>query len=573
MSASFSLATVQQLLTTHVQTQRSWQINEPAAPDHGGIYQSADGIANPRATGIFITFCGYLTLASALAGVPPDEALLAQANDAADYLLRSRRPSGLIDLISVNIDSAPDTAFAVQELCTLLELARVQALDPPGWQSLLAKIETFVREAVPGMLRGGFHTPNHRWVITAALLQAHALFPDLQVQAVVERYLAETVDIDDEGMFLERSIGVYDAVNNRSLLLIYEQLDLDEAWQAVDRNLETDLHLLHADGTAETGISRRQDYGTRHVALGLVPYLLWSHQLHANQRYLQSAAALWSHFLAQSHVESNDRITHIGWLAYVLLKYGAVAAVAPALPDEYVRHFPLNGIHRVRRGPLSATFFRGVTRLLTLTSGQAELSSVKMSQTYFGQYTGRFLAEEMHYTDAKLVLRSEGRTNPRRPAYELPLGRPVPPAEWNERLAERELRWLPHAVTTLTVTEVGESSHGPGFDLHFQTLQGTDQVATQIAFDFPAGGIWETADNRVMTSAGQTIFLKRGWGAMRYGADVIHLGPGHITHGMWQLREAEAAPDHVRVLLTFFTPLDCTIQVRTTRGPKLPIDG
>ncbi|MEZ4683908.1 MAG: hypothetical protein R2932_57830 [Caldilineaceae bacterium] len=165
-------------------------------------------------------------------------------------------------------------------------------------------------------------------------------------------------------------------------------------------------------------------------------------------------------------------------------------------------------------------------------------------------------------------MRSKGEANPRRPAYEMPLGRPVPPEQWNETMSERALRWLPHAVTTLTVCEAAG-----GFDLYFQTEQGADQVATQIAFDFPAGGIWETADTRMLATAGQTIFLKQGWGAMRYGPDVIHIGPGHLAHGMWQMREAEPASDHVRVLLTFFTPLDFTVQIRTTEGPLLPAVG
>ena len=147
------------------------------------------------------------------------------------------------------------------------------------------------------------------------------------------------------------------------------------------------------------------------------------------------------------------------------------------------------------------------------------------------------------------------------------------PDQWTTALDERALRWLPHAVTTLTVTEVAGNAaagHNGGFDLHFRTIDGAEQVATQIALDFPAGGIWETPDNRVQTTAGQTIFLKQGWGAMRYGSDLICIGPGHLTHGMWAMREAETAPEHVRILLTFFTPIDVTVQIRTAQGPLLP---
>ena len=53
---------------------------------------------------------------------------------------------------------------------------------------------------------------------------------------------------------------------------------------------------------------------------------------------------------------------------------------------------------------------------------------------------------------------------------------------------------------------------------------------------------------------------------MRYGHDVISIGPGAHAHGMWAMREAEVAPGHVRVLFTFLTPVDVTVQVRVFQG-------
>ena len=107
---------------------------------------------------------------------------------------------------------------------------------------------------------------------------------------------------------------------------------------------------------------------------------------------------------------------------------------------------------------------------------------------------------------------------------------------------------------------------GRGFDLRYRTLDGLDRVAAQIALDFPPGGIWETADTRTKPVAGQALFLKQGYGAMRYGNDVIEIGPGAAAHGMWQMREAEPAPNHVRVLLTFLTPVDYAFTIRAYRG-------
>jgi hypothetical protein len=186
---------------------------------------------------------------------------------------------------------------------------------------------------------------------------------------------------------------------------------------------------------------------------------------------------------------------------------------------------------------------------------------VKISQTYFGQYIGRFVSDSMKVDGDTCVLRSEGRSNPRRPGYELPLGRPVPYNRWDEMLNARKIRRLPPALSTLTIQEISN-----GFELRYRTLDGLERVAAQMAFDFPPGSIWETVDCRMKPEAGQVIFLKQGFGEMHYGNDVIRIESGAYAHGMWQMRDAEPAPDHVRILLTFLTPVDCAVKLLVYQG-------
>jgi len=542
-----TLDSVLETLAVHIAEAQHHQIVDPAHPHYGGLVHPDYGIADAIDTAHFVVGCAYLALGTG------DESRLAPATPAADFMLRAQRPSGNIDLLSVNYDSAPDTGFVVQQLCAVLELARMRAVDSPAWRALLERLEQFVRRAVTGMLTGGFHTPNHRWVIASALVQAHALFPDLDVAATVDAYLAEGIDVDAEGLFIERSIGVYDAVNDRSWLLIAERRDCPAALDAVARNLDLDLRFLHADGTAETGLSRRQDYGTRTVPLGLAPCYLLYNALRPNPVYVQAAQMLWE--------KSDAAAGHLLWLAYPLLKYGDPAPAEVNLPDDFALFLPLNGIWRVRRGLLSASAFRNTTRLFSLVYGKAELTSIKISQTYFGHNTGRFIGDDVALTDDGVILRSEGRANPRRPGYELPLGYPVPPERWTVMLEERDVRRLPPPLSTLTIREVEG-----GFDLRYETLDGLDGVAAQVAFDFLPGGVWETDDTLTRPQAGQVLFLKQGYGMMRYGHDVICIGPGAHAHAMWAMRDAELAPDHARVLLTFITPVDVTLQIRVYQG-------
>ncbi len=260
-ASTLTLTNVLKGLYARTNDLRALQITDPTDPDLGALFNPQLGMADPRGPENFIVACAYLAFGQVDSA--SDAARFEQAILAADYLLRAQRPSGLIDLPSVNIDSSPDTAFCIQALCPVIEWGRPLAAADPAWAALLERLELFVRRSVPGMLNGGFHTPNHRWVIASALAQAHALFPDLDVAAGVEAYLAEGFDLDEDGCFIEHSIGNYDAVNDLSLLLIGEYWARPDAIEGVARNLAFDLHMLHADATAITNLSTRFDYGTR----------------------------------------------------------------------------------------------------------------------------------------------------------------------------------------------------------------------------------------------------------------------------------------------------------------------
>jgi hypothetical protein len=536
------------------------QVIDAADPLYGAYIPPDSGVdeAGHGGTTRYLVNCGLLVLARQThpeaAPVSPDNpTLLHHMHIAIDYMLRAQRPSGLIDLRSTNYDSPPDTAFAVQLLCALTELARGQTI----LAGVLDKIETFIRRAASGIMTGGFHTPNHRWVMVAALAQTAALFPDIDVTAAVQAYVAEGFDIDSEGTYLERSVGVYDAVTNRSLLLFADHwqdaADVEAARAAVVKNLTFNLHLLHADGTAETGLSHRQDYGTREVPTPLIAPYLHSAAIQPNPVFIRAAQWLWEKAYP-------NRVGNLAWQTYTLLKFGDPEITTAPLPDHFIQHYPLNAVWRVRRGPLSVSLFGGVTRLMTLTYGAAELSAIKISQTYFG--VGWFIGDSLHAEGASAVLRSEGQQRPHRPGYELPMGRPVPRDLWNQANMERDWNPLPPALSELAVTAVDD-----GLDLHYRTLDGLDQVTTQIAFDFPAGGFWETDDSAFTTLPGQVFFLKRGIGRMRFGDDVIEIGPGAHAHAYQQMRHAEPpVPGQCRLLLTFVTPIDHPFTLRVFSG-------
>jgi len=552
MHIPMDLAHLRPYLAAAVERYLHLQISDPSHPGFGALVTSDDGRPSPPATAGLVAAGGYQYV---LAG-DPDGDLAQRVQMATDALLKLQRPGGLVDLPIVNIDSGPDTGFIVQRLCTVVELLRGAPGLPSAWVTVMDGIGEFIRRAAPGMAAGGYHTPNHRWVVSSALAQSMALFPDLDssVPDAIEAYLAEGIDVDDEGFFIERSVGVYDGVNTLSWLLLAEHWDVPAAaLDGVAKCLAVDLRLLHADGTAETGLSHRQDYGQRTVPSRLIPCYLMYHALRSEPGFV--AAARWLWLKAQ---RPSDTL----WTIYALLKVGTLPDVAAGVPDDFTLYLADNELWRLRRGPLSVSVFGGTPRLLSLGYGTAMLRGVRIDQTYFGEDCGRFIAGEMAEQRDGVALHSDGRWRPRRPGYELPLGRLVPPEQWRSVVPERGLRELPPAVSNLTVTEIED-----GVELIYENATGIAGVAVQLALDFDPGGIWETADTRVKPEPGQAVFLKSGWGEMRYGTDVIRVEGGAYAHSMWAMRETQPPGSSVRVLLTFDTPATHTFKLVGRQSP------
>lgn len=180
--------------------------------------------------------------------------------------LRARQtPSGLF-AGGDNVQSPPDSAFTVNDVCDALVLAG----GDPDLAGLAAVLAQIADAASGALLAGGVHTPNHRWELSAALARLHRSFPDERYLRRIEAWLGEGVDIDDEGLYSERSPNYAAHVSNPSLLLLADVLGRPDLQGAVERNLTATLDLIRPDGTVETVQSRRQDQNERYP---LAPYL------------------------------------------------------------------------------------------------------------------------------------------------------------------------------------------------------------------------------------------------------------------------------------------------------------
>ena len=101
-----------------------------------------------------------------------DETLRTAMEQAIDFVARNQNEDGSFDYPSCNFKSAADTSFCFKRLIAAYRLL-VKYGNPAdeAITVLKEKYLTIMHKALDAIREGGFHTPNHRWGIAAALLQ------------------------------------------------------------------------------------------------------------------------------------------------------------------------------------------------------------------------------------------------------------------------------------------------------------------------------------------------------------------------------------------------------------------
>lgn len=257
------------------ETLRKYQIKEKENPDYGGYYNKDFGVVAENcgaaaAKPMVLYFCPESRYYK-------DPDALKCADGLIEHLLNHLHPDGTIDYFACNFHSAPDVAFVALALAKPAKLINAKTGEEKAFRD---KLFYLLKRMGDGMTTEGFHTPNHRWVISAALALIHSLMPDKKYTNRIGQYLAEHIDCNEDGEFAERSAGGYNEINNRALLLLAQELGKTELLEYVKRNLEMMPVFYHTDFLIFTENSKRQDKGTAPFAEKYAyQYLLCGHAL------------------------------------------------------------------------------------------------------------------------------------------------------------------------------------------------------------------------------------------------------------------------------------------------------
>ena len=527
-----------------VLAQLALQDLRPGVRGHGGV-PDPYGIPSANATGAFlgVLACAFASPTSQHYRSPRLREAMLLASQA---LLDLQHEDGTIDLAVTNFRSPPDTAFVTENVAPAYEILRSDSGSDAA--PILERLERFLRHVGDALATGGVHTPNHRWVVCAALAVLHDLFPDSRYPARIEQWLAEGIDLDPDGQYTERSTTIYSAVVNRAFLTLAHRMNRPDLRDPVRRNLDMTLYYLHPDGEVVTEGSRRQD---RQLRGTLVRYYAAYREMAVREGNGQFASAV-----AQIEAESPASVVRElpSFLTESILRRRLPAATP--LPSNYRKHFKHSQLARIRRDALSATLLAGTTTFFSLRRGSAALEAVRLSSAFFGK--GQFQSEAIEEIDGRLRLKQSLRG---------PYFQPLTP----EKIAELRsyagmesnglLRQDHRASRTQSNIQSLESTvdlveHPGRLELHFR-IEGTDHVPLAIELAFRRGGVLEGVEP--VKGVADAYLLRSGVGRFRLGDDVISFGPGSTEHTWTQLRGALGKWDGQSVYLTGFTPFRFTL--------------
>lgn len=483
-----------------------------------------------------------------------DKDLLTRMELGVDFLLKVQTENGLISLWNCNIYSPPDTAFTINMLsaCYLL----IEKLTFPELDTLKNKLLQFLKRCIPGMVTGGFHTPNHRWVISCALGFLYKIFGDERLKQRAHQFLDEGFDVNDSGEWTERSNVIYNAVSDMYVYHIGEIFNIPQAFDAIRKNLDMMKYMFHPDFYIVTEYSTRQDKGTRARmdARYTIIYLLMA----AKDNNPQYA------YIAEKAIEYSDTFAEV--LIYLAL-YDNIKIPAPEkISDEYTVLLNAQNISRVpkqfseygdavlryRKNKLSVTVMAGQQEFMYVQYGSARAFGIKFPVAWFGLGGVSF----------------EGIKQVADNAYEM--STELTGKYWDvfdKKTAEKynnnfikmpnESRKNINVVKTNVIIKIKFTDNDILLDITSDTLP---MIFTQLVFMFDADGSVYAEQSKKMQNG--AILLENGELVYSHGKDCIAVNGTSSGHNFDMLRGDTFNEKAQNVILNAMSPKNWAIKIK-----------
>jgi hypothetical protein len=515
--------------------QLSRQLLEKGNEYYGAVFD-IDSLVSPIATAQSIQYlmCAY---------VSPDskyyqsKEILQHMTLAATALVNLQYDDGTIDLLSTNFHSTPDLGFTIFPLG--LAYSIMLKNNHMKYGEFPSLMKQYILKSGEALSVGGIHTPNHRWVVSAALAWVNSFFPNQKYRSRVDEWLAEKIDIDPDGQYNERSTAVYTPITNLSLIDIAKKLNYDHLYDVVRKNLDLTFFFVHSNGEIATESSNRQDkYLRRNMGAYYLAY---------NYMALLDKDSRYSGMV--NFIQETVPVDHLVYMLPHLIADATLLEELPEptpLPTSYHKDFKFSDIVRIREGEVDMTVLTNNSTFFTFFKGQAALEAVRLSSAFFGK--GQFESQHLEKDGDTYILSSTSHG----PYYQPLRKEKIPHAfeAWGQvPRSERDQSEIQTLVTKIYVTQ----SNGKATIKI--SVDGPKNLPVALELGFRKGGILKNVSQK--KDIDNAFLIRSGeYATYQNGNDIIKIGPGIGAHKWTQLRGALPKLDADCLYFTNYAPCE-----------------
>lgn len=455
------------------------------------------------------------------------EKLMEALQLAADGVARVQRKSGYIDYQCCNFFSAPDTSFCYKRLNDGYRLMK-KYQDVADTTILQKKYLAIMRMAAEAIRDGGFHTPNHRWGICAALMQAAKLFADDTefAKSLMDRtvlYLQEGIDGNAEGEYAERSTGNYNAVVNNAMMAMYQCSKDVKYLGYVERNLNMMMYYIEPNDMVFTQNSTRQDQGKEIFMDKYLYQYLYLLAYDGTDGFIKLTPEEHARFDGAAHqiikgcAETGRQAPNCLHLLMIYDKTLDYTFENCGFLKTYHKLFKEAGVLRVKKENYSYTVMKNRSAFLYFNVNGLE-AYLKIGESYCE--IRNFVPDEMDIQEGKTVL-----SHTARGWYYLPWKEKQNTSDWWQMdHKKRDLMITSDLHTQVVITELAD-----GLEISVDT-DGLERLPLRMELCVPSQTTLENDHFCMETVAGKSMVLSDDYVTMTKGLTSIEFGPGACEH-------------------------------------------
>ena len=455
------------------------------------------------------------------------EKLMEALQLAADGVARVQRKSGYIDYPCCNFFSAPDTSFCYKRLNDGYRLMK-KYQDVADTTILQKKYLAIMRMAAEAIRDGGFHTPNHRWGICAALMQAAKLFADDTefAKSLMDRtvlYLQEGIDGNAEGEYAERSTGNYNAVVNNAMMAMYQCSKDVKYLGYVERNLNMMMYYIEPNDMVFTQNSTRQDQGKEIFMDKYLYQYLYLLAYDGTDGFIKLTPEEHARFDGAAHqiikgcAETGRQAPNCLHLLMIYDKTLDYTFENCGFLKTYHKLFKEAGVLRVKKENYSYTVMKNRSAFLYFNVNGLE-AYLKIGESYCE--IRNFVPDEMDVQEGKTVL-----SHTARGWYYLPWKEKQNTSDWWQMdHKKRDLMITSDLHTQVVITECED-----GLEISVDT-DGLERLPLRMELCVPSQTTLENDHFCMETVAGKSMVLSDDYVTMTKGLTSIEFGPGACEH-------------------------------------------